>query len=292
MPPIGGITEWLSPRVSQSTDGRYRHQLLIEDTSRWNELQPSIKRYFRFAHADAVRRLRKLAGVSLHPFRPSETRIDPARNYPHSFGMTVLKGYFGEVFCFILAESYSPCGISNWEAPCFLFRYHLVAFQQLEVVNMGATPSTMIPGRTGDDALAFRRDRTGRITAVLYCEAKCTATHDSNLITKAHEKVSQPGPVDILQMIEVLQDYENPEAERWIIALHHFREKLLSGEVDRKNLVCYVCGQRPVINDTWIPTDRPHEAYATHDRCLEAIEVHLDNVEATISAVYSSEGWL
>ncbi|HTU22452.1 MAG TPA: hypothetical protein VMG10_30710, partial [Gemmataceae bacterium] len=96
MPPIEGITEWLSPRVRQSPDGRYRHQLLIEDASKWIDLQPSIKRYFRFAHADAVKRLRKLAGISLHPFRPSETSMDPARNYPHSFGMTVLKGYFGE----------------------------------------------------------------------------------------------------------------------------------------------------------------------------------------------------
>jgi hypothetical protein len=289
---IERITEWLSPTVRQSSDGRYRHQLLIEDALKWNDLQTPVKHYFRTAHADAVRRLRKLAGISLHPFRASESKTDPSRNYPHSFGMTVLKGYFGEVIGLVLAESYAPCGVGDWEVPCFLFRYHLIAFQQLEIGNLGGTPSTTIPGRTGDDCLAFRRDRAGKIVAVLYCEAKCSASHDSSLVAEAHEKVSQPGPVDILQMIEVLQDCDSPEAEKWIIGLRQFRETLLAGKADRRNLVCYVCGKRPVQRETWLPTDRPHNAYTSPGRYLEAIEVHLANVEATINAVYSSEGWL
>jgi hypothetical protein len=206
--------------------------------------------------------------------------------------MTVLKGYFGEVLAFMLAESYAPCRLSDWEVPCFLFRFHMVAFQQLELASMGGAIAAAFPGRTGDDALAFRRDSRGRILAVLCCEAKCTSDHDSSQIAEAHQKVSQPGPVDILQLIEVLQDSSDPASSNWIIALRHFREQLITGQFERKNLVCYVCGRRPVRSPTWIPKTSPHAAYTSRHQSLEAIEVHLENVDATIAAVYSPEGWL
>jgi hypothetical protein len=118
---IDRITGWLPTRVTPSSGGRYRHQLLVENTTRWNDIRLLLKQYFRLAHADAVQRLRRLAGVSLHPLRADESSRDPARGYPYSFGTTVLKGYFGEVFGFIVAESYAPCGFEDWEVYTFPF---------------------------------------------------------------------------------------------------------------------------------------------------------------------------
>src|SRR6266852_5613517 len=140
-------------------------------------------------------------------------------------------------------SSFSPHDESGWEIPAFLFRKHNVAFEQLEAFFQGGTDELgRIPGRTGDDCLAFCRDNTGSITKSLYCEAKCTASHDSGMIAKAHVKVGSSSMVSIPQLVEILQRRDSPEAKKWIDALRKYRMRLTLKSAHRLNMVNYVYG--------------------------------------------------
>src|SRR5712692_1335278 len=183
---IREIETWLLATRSRSADGGYRHMLLREDPRKWPAVLPDVRAYFRAAHQDALDYYRSLIGISLDPLETLPSK-DPGTVYPHQLDETVQKGFFGEVFAGIIAEHFSPHDESGWEIPAFLFRKHNVAFEQLEAFFQGGTDELgRIPGRTGDDCLAFCRDNTGSITKSLYCEAKCTASHDSGMIAKAH----------------------------------------------------------------------------------------------------------
>jgi hypothetical protein len=206
--------------------------------------------------------------------------------------MTTLKGYFGEIMTYAIAESFDACGHSDWEVPGFPFRFHVTAFQRLEAQRLDGRPMGTIIGRTGDDCLAFRRDAKGAIVGVLYCEAKCTATHDPSLIEDAHKKLTGPGPVDVLNLIEILSGDPTPENTAWIDALRRFRDAFPSGKIIRYDLACYLCGQWPKRSPTWIDVSKPHAAYGSTGRTLESVEVHLTDVEDKIRAVYSPEGWV
>ncbi len=121
----------------------------------------------------------------------------------------------------------------------------------------------------------------------LVCEAKCTKDHDSGKIANAHEKVSETNakPVDLTRLIDILQSYQDSVSSKWVAALRQLwmREDT---NYERYDLVSYVCGQHPIRNPSgWIPTDKPHPAY-TAGRRLEAVEVHLDNVDDLIDEVY------
>jgi hypothetical protein len=201
-----------------------------------------------------------------------------------------LQGYFGEVFAGLVAEHYSPFNVDGWVVPAFLFRFHAVAFQQLEAAIPQGRPPTDIPGRTGDDCLAFLRNRAGEIVSVLYCEAKCTTSHRTDLIADAHEKVSSAAIVDVLQVIEVLRDNDSALAAEWVDRLRRFRIAMQDGRVDRRDLVCYVCGQHPVRQQSWMSSTEPHASY-TADRHLEVAEVHVTDVASKVQAVYAREAW-
>jgi hypothetical protein len=206
--------------------------------------------------------------------------------------MTTLKGYFGEVMTYAVAESFDLCGHSDWQVPGFLFRVHVTAFQRLEAQRLAGGVIGTIVGRTGDDSLAFRRDARGEIIGVLYCEAKCTAEHDASLIRDAHQKLKGPGPLDVLNLIEVLLDDQTPENLAWVDVLRRYRDRQPSGTIERFDVACYLCGRPPVRNDTWMDPSKPHTAYGLTGRKLESVEVHLTDVEHTIRSVYSPEGWV
>jgi hypothetical protein len=266
--------------------------MLVEKASRWEELRPKLKRYYRQAHADAIRRIRRLLGVDLNPLKSSRSKSSTAMNYPYCMDMTTLKGYFGEVLAYAIVESLGADGKTDWEVPAFLFRYHLTAFQRLEAQRIGGGPTGPVVGRTGDDGLAFRRDRkTGAIVGYIYCEAKCTATHDAGLIADAHEKIKGVGPVDLMNLFDILLEENTADSLKWLTALRTFRESLPRGTIQRLDFVCYVCGQSPVNKLSWITQTTPHTSYGATGRHLDVVEVHFSDIEDKIRQVYSDEGW-
>src|SRR5262249_42242713 len=148
----------------------------------------------------------------------------PYSDYPHGLPLVTLQGYFGEIMAGWCAEHHAPCGDADWIVAAHLFRFHLTEFHNLESRGQtGAAPGAIV-GRNGDDCVAFRRSTDGKIIAVLFCESKCTATHDAGLINDAHQKAGASAIVDIPQLIEVLSARGDTEALAWIDALHelHF----------------------------------------------------------------------
>jgi hypothetical protein len=278
------FANWLQHTiVGMSSDKSYRHALLKEDLTHRDETIEELKRYIQEAHEDARRHLRELAGYSLNPFEEHVVDDDPAKGYPESLHMVTLKGYFGEIFAAIIAQHFSPFEITNWEVPAFLFRFHVVELQHIEAINQIGGEIKRRPGRTGDDFLAFQRDSSGNIVRVLYGEAKCTADHETDMIAEAYKKASESPIVDFLRIIEVLREKNDPLTEQWVDAIRRARGK--NAQYERYDLVSYVCGRHPKRDSVWLPTDKPHANY-TAKRRLEAVEAHLNEIEALIQEVY------
>jgi DEAD/DEAH box helicase len=280
------ISSWLSDSVSESEDKRYIHRLIKENLSQRNLILDELISIVQKAHDDARYRLRKLAGNSLDPFEDSPT-IDITEDYPYSLDIQTLKGYFGEIFAGIIVENFAPFGLDDWEVPAFLFRFHPVVFQHLGLIKQTGENAKNQPGRTGDDCLAFRRNSQGEIISYLACEAKCTAKHDTSMISKAYQKSSAANiiSVDILQVIEILLDYNDDSSAKWINALRLLQQGKINNNYERCDLVSYICGQHPTKKTTWISTESAHNNY-TGRRRLEAVEIHLHDVENLIKAVY------
>ncbi|MHC0067995.1 DEAD/DEAH box helicase [Nostoc sp. UIC 10890] len=285
---FNGISKWLSNSVSESEDKRYTHRLLREDKSQRDIIINELILIVQKAHEDARYRLHKLAGNSLTPFGDFSDN-DPSYGYPDRLNIISLQGYFGEIFSGIIAENFAPFGRHDWEVPTFLFRFHLVEFQHLEFLNQTEEIAKKRPGRTGDDCLAFLRNSEGVIIASLVCEAKCTTNHYTKMIAEAHKKASEPHikPVDIPQIIEILGDYDDPFSSEWVDSLRVlWLEKKVDKNYERCDLISYICGEHPVRNPTWISPEKPHEQY-TAGRRLEAVEIHLHEVENLVTSVYS-----
>ncbi|MEH2248199.1 DEAD/DEAH box helicase [Nostoc sp.] len=285
---FNGISKWLSNSVSESEDKRYTHRLLREDKSQRDIILNELILIVQKAHEDARYRLRKLAGNSLTPFGDFSDN-DPSDGYPERLNIISRQGYFGEIFSGIIAENFAPFGQDDWEVPAFLFRFHLVEFQHLEFLNQTEEIAKKRPGRTGDDCLAFLRNSEGVIIASLVCEAKCTTNHYTKMIAEAHKKASEAHikPVDIPQIIEILGDYDDPFSSEWVDSLRVlWLEKKVDRNYERCDLISYICGEHPVRNPTWISPEKPHEQY-TAGRRLEAVEIHLHEVENLVTSVYN-----
>lgn len=276
---------WLWTEVKETTSKLYRHRVIKEYPSKRNQIIGELTIYIQKAHEDARNRLRRLAQNSLDPlgFVPP---VDPAKGYPERLHLQTLKGYFGEIFAGLVAEHFSPFGIDDWKIPAYLFRFHLTEFQQLEYMRQTGEQADIRPGRTGDDCLAFQMNNEGQIVHSLYCEAKCTKNHSTEMVADAHEKVSKSVIVDIPQLVEVLQDSGDPNAANWINALLQLQFGV-NPKHERYDLVSYVCSP-PIRKEYWLPTDAPHLKY-TAKRKLEAVEAYLPNVEVLIRQVYNKE---
>jgi hypothetical protein len=188
----------------------------------------------------------------------------------------------------LIAENIVSHESRTWRVPTFMFRFHELAFDQLEMQRkLGTTPQP-VPGQTGEDCVAFSQNESGKIVASLVCEGKCTNDHDAVLIREAHTKISArpTRPVNLRRMIMILKEQENDlEASQWADSLFELYHRKLESDYRRCDLVSYTCGRRPVRRDTWIPSDKPHDAYSGA-RELEAIEVHLECVDDLVDEVY------
>ncbi len=284
------ISTWLTIELQRSNDGKYEHVLGREDSDERTDIIPVLREVISSAHEDARSRLRALAGPSLDPLGTTDAR-DPADGYPKTLHMQTRKGYFGEVMAGLVAENLGAFGHDDWEVPAYLFRFHLVEFQQLDYMDQTGEEAELRPGRTGDDCLAFRRDAEGDIVAALVCEAKCTKGHKSALIDDAHEKSSLPNllPVDLLRLIEILSDAKGKVAKRWVRALRklYHRGPNPGTGYERLDQVTYVCGDRPKTKGQarWIPANKPHAKY-TAGRRLQVAEIQLNDVEELIEEAY------
>jgi hypothetical protein len=302
---VNKLSRWLTSSLTKSPDMRYRHRMLMEDKNQRVFILDELKTIVHKAHEDARQHLRDVAGTSLDPLSfyssttssdiisnsPLPTNFDPSKGYPESCHLHTLKGYFGEIFAGIIAENYDPFEEQDWEVPAFLFRFHLTEFQQLELLRETERQCKIQPGRTGDDCLAFRRAKDGRIIQLIVCEAKCTKSHNVNMITDAHKKLSETNtkPVDLLRLIEILREYDDPESQGWVEALRQLYIGPTDASYERCDLLSYVCGQRPIRKTTWLSVDVPHNLYSG-DRRLEVVEVHLCDVEDLIKEIYGKHG--
>jgi len=179
----------------------------------------------------------------------------------------------------------------------FLFRLHDQEFQHLEAINERLAAGEIYdpdrdaelrPGRTGDDALAFRINDRDKITDVLTIEAKCLDRHRSDKIHEAHQKLAAGGlrPPGVRELINIFAEYDTPQAQRWQKALLDLWQ---SGyrTVTRYDCVGYTCGQRPVQAGrvAWMPASAPHPAYNA-TRKLECMEFQLEDLPTVINTLY------
>lgn len=298
---ITKLNGWLQNTVTIQEEQNYTHRLLQENLEHRQTTMAELQQTIQRAHEDTKRHLRELAGYSLDPFdTPTVTsneasnddldisRRDPTQGYPERLELKTLKGFFGEIFAGIVAENFSHFNIDGWKVPVYPFRFHRSAFHQLERWRQTESEPGTTPGRTGDDMLAFYRDADGTITHSLVCEAKCSKDHNRGLIDSAHRQASgkEPRPVDILNLIDILRDYDDPESQQWKTALQVLYSRNIRTDYERFDLVSYICGTFPKRTTTWMESDAPNPNY-TAGRKLESVEIHLHGVDELIREVYN-----
>jgi hypothetical protein len=291
--PTALLDAWLVSQTVPTSSPRYRLRLWREDRNSFEALRNELDLYFAEAFEDARRRLRRGFEDALSPF--ADPDVEPASNYPQLLHRVTLQGYLGEILAVLAVEHWGAHGSNDWVVPAFLFRFHNQEFQHLEMINeriragQGHSPdenSQLRPGRTGDDGLAFRIDHNGGITHVLTLEAKCLSANDARKIAEAHQKLSAAGilPPSILELINILSDYDTVEADNWQQALITLRAN--PGRAARLDGVAYACGRiptRPRI--TWLPADRPPADYAIQ-RKLEGMEFQFADLRGIIELLY------
>lgn len=276
--------EWFVAELTAS--GAYRHLKLTELAERRAAGLAELEILAREAHRDAGERLNALMAISLDPMDPGVETAAQQLKYPDALGTTTLQGYLGEVFAGLIVENFDPHE-QTWLVPAFLFRTHSAAAQALERRRQLGGPATPIPGRTGDDALAFVKDADGRIAAWLYGEAKCTHDHAAALINAGHKQLSAAfyRPVDLTALIDILQSKPDAESAAWVDALRLLLFVSAADAPPRFDMFVYLCGRHPKQAGSWMPTHEPSAHYAG-GRNLEAIEVHLEDFDAVLTAAY------
>lgn len=264
-----------------SRSSSYEQCFLEEDaTRRPHDLEP-LRSYVQKAHDDVRQHFATLAGVSLSSVSRPPSIADI---YPRECSLTNKKGYFGEIFAALIAESYHPFSI-QWEVPAFIFRFHECQIQALQRNLDDGVKVTRVPHRTGDDCVAFVFDDDGKITDVLLCEAKCTAKHDRKLLREAFKQLSRPNtkPVDLLRYVAVLQDKNTVDSHAKAKAIQEYYRG--GYKPKRYDLVCYLFGAKPKKRPSWIDPLKPHAAY-TAKRPLCAAEVFISGVDAMALGVH------
>ncbi len=292
------LEAWLEDKSPPAArNGRYRLRVWRENHEAFAAVREQLKAYIEEAHDDARRRLREAFEDDLSPFNDPAT--DPAANYPAVLHRVTLQGYFGETLGILAIEHWGAHGQTDWIVPAFLFRFHDTEFQHLDVINQRIAAGNqhdsdaeeeVRPGRTGDDGIAFRRDGQNRITDVLTLESKCLKTHNTQKIKDAHQKLATAPnrPPGVRELIEILRDYDDPEAKAWVEALLKVWHDGCA-EAARHDSVAYVCGQYPrrPARVAWMKAEAPHEAY-TVERALEAMEFHICDLDVVIDGLYRS----
>jgi hypothetical protein len=278
------LREWLA--ANRAGQDPYRHLRLAEVPEQRVDGLAELARQVEEAHRDARERLERLMGVSLDPRDPAAIANPQVQVFPDAMATTNLQGYLGEILAGLVAENYEPHG-RDWTVPAFVFRDHSAGAQAVERRRQLGGSARVAFGRFGDDAVAFIAADDGTIVAWLYAEAKCTHDHSRQLIHAGHEQLSGDTylPVDLPQLIEILEQRGDADAQRWADALRLLFFTDRATAPTRFDLLVYVCGRKPIDTDSWLPTDKPAAEY-TGGRFLEAVEVHLDDFDEILQATY------
>ncbi|MGG7385020.1 hypothetical protein ACQ7CD_10000, partial [Escherichia coli] len=126
-------------------------------------------------------------------------------------------------------------------------------------------------------------------THVLALEAKCLAVSNSAIIADAHGKLAAGTlrPSGIRELINLLSDYENTEAQAWVARLLElYRDGFKS--VKRSDGLAYTVGNSPVKPKTrlsWLQANAPHASY-TVDRQLDAMEFQITELKVLVDTLY------
>ena len=294
--PLGPLDAWLVDQHLANTNPGYNIRVWRENRAGLAAIQREFIAYINEALDDARTRIRRGFEDDLSPF--SDPQNDPAANYPALLHRVTLQGYFGEMLGVMAVEHWGAHGHRDWVVPAFLFRLHSQEFQHLDTINQRLIageghnpdlPAEQRPGRTGDDGLAFRINADHNITDILTIEAKCLTRNNNDEIEDAHRKLAT-GPLrpsGISELINLLDDYDTPEAKTWQQALLSLYKGGYQHAV-RYDAIAYACGQiprRPVGRVAWMPIDAPHQAY-TVNRGLESMEFQLDDLNTVVDILF------
>jgi hypothetical protein len=260
-------------------------RLRARDNARWQNLRPTISQYLEWAHADARRIFHESLGITLDP-RGGRPPVE----YPNSLPVTTHKGYFGEVFCGILAEAGQVHVEDEWVVPVFLFRLHNQAEEYLMRLITGEQASGTIVGRTGSDNLALSLNGDGTVKAILGGEAKC---YESFNTTKARKALTNLGaqaavPVSLGQLKRLLAEIDSEVFEATILDLERIIKNARQPTVPRHDLLVLIF-EDPKIRDYSAPRISVAEKTANYfaDRPLQVVEVHLPGAGALIEELYA-----
>ena len=293
--PLSLLNSWLVDQGLPVTHPKYRLRLWSENPDSFAAIKIELVAYLDEAFDDARKRLRKGFEDSLSPFITLSP--DPAANYPAMLHQITLQGYLGETLAVLAVEHWGAVGRQDWVVPAFLFRLHDQEFQHLELINQklaageGYDPNAegeRRPGRTGDDGLAFRINDQNVITDILTLEAKCVGANRPKLIEDAHMKLDSGSktPSGIRELINILAEYNTPEAHAWQHALLQLRVSNCLNAT-RYDGIAYACGAIPqqVNRISWMKADAPHPSY-TVQRHLEGMEFQFTDLPSLIDTLY------
>lgn len=297
---LGPLKRWLVQQGQPKYSKPYRLRVWREDNAELDTVRVGLIAYVQEALNDARRKIRCGLSDPLSPFDDDEP--DPAANYPAALHRNTLLAYFGETLSGLAVEHFGAFGKDDWYVPAYLFRMHDAELQHLDVINeylwsgIDRDPDADIeirPGRTGDDAIAFRINGEGKITHVLTLEAKCLVKSNATKIREAHSKLSVKRPgrsTGVRELRYILSHYDTPQANEWQTRLLSFwkadyrKAKQLDG-------LTYAVGNRPKKDPqriSWLPVDAPHEAYLGNRR-LEAMEFQFTDIDELIELLYRSQ---
>lgn len=296
---LGSLKRWLVQQGQPKYSGQYRLRVWQEDNAELDTVRGALVAYVQEALDDARRNMRCGLSDTLSPFNDDVPDPDPAANYPAAFHRNTLQGYFGETLAGLVVEHFGAFGNDDWHVPAFLFRMHDVELRRLGLINEHLSDgkdrdpdakSEIRPGRTGDDALAFRINEEGKITHVLTLEAKCLATNNVTKIREAFLKLSAERPrrgTSVSDVRNILSQYQTPQAKEW-------QRRLLSfymedhRHAEHLDGFAYAVGKRPKKSpkrNSWLCPSAPPADY-TGGRRLEAMEFQFADLKRLIDLLY------
>lgn len=277
---------WFETARTEDRIGNYVNcRLRARDAAHWLSLRLTIAQYLEWAHSDARRIFHDSLGITLDP-RGGRPPIE----YPGSLPLMTRKGYFGEVFCGILAEAGQVHAGDEWTVPIFLFRLHNQAEEYLMRLVTGEPVVGTIVGRTGSDSLALSLNADGTVKAILGAEAKCYEAFNT---TKARDALADLGaqaavPVSLGQLKRLLAEIDSEGFEATILDLERIIKRARQSSVPRHDLLVLIF-EDPAIKNYNSPRISVAEKNANYaaGRPLQVVEVHLPGAGALIEELYT-----
>ncbi|TCL06284.1 hypothetical protein [Sodalis ligni] len=299
---VSNLDTWLTSvpiTTSISHPTNYSFYLRKEERSALiSPFKEEVIAYVDETFDDARTELRVALEDDLSPFDSSNDPDDPAANYPSKLNKVTQQGYFGEILGALAVEHWGAAGKNDWQVPAMLFRYHTTELQHLASINERISSgmffdqddkAEMRPGRTGDDALAFRLNDQGVITDILSIEAKCLGINNNDTLQDAHKKISTTllRNSGFRELIAILKNYDQSEAKIWYAALLNLWKDGYK-TVNRYNCVSYAVGappKKPASKLSWMDSSNPHPAYTISSQLI-GLEFHFSGLDDLIKIIF------